>query len=215
MENRIKNLGIYALKGSVPWNRQEKIFKECNVCKRKFGVTRCYLTRKFCSQECYGEYRKTLTWPNSMHIEKVKKALLGLKRGPMRQETKEKLRKINLGKKLSKETIRKSLRHRNMSSLEIKVNDVIVKNDLPYRFVGNGKFFIERKNPDFININGEKKAVEVYSRRHKEEFRGGLERWKEERLNIFKKYGWTILFIEDWQTNKEESILKILREEVD
>lgn len=115
------------------------------------------------------------------------------------------------GKKLSKEHIRKCLRRRPISSLEIKVQKVINKYSLPYRFVGNGKFFIERKNPDFININGEKKAVEVYARKHKELFRGNVEGWKQDRIKTFSKYGWKIIFIEDWQTNKDETILNLLK----
>lgn len=31
-----------------------------------------------------------------------------------------------------------------------------------YKYVGNGKFFIERFNPDFININGQKKIIEMF-----------------------------------------------------
>lgn len=70
---------------------------------------------------------------------------------------------------------------------------------LPYKFVGNGQFFIERKCPDFINCNGEKIAIEVYYKKHKEKFRNGLERWKDERQKIFNKYGWKILFFDETQ----------------
>ena len=73
------------------------------------------------------------------------------------------------------------------------------------------EFFIERKNPDFVNTNGKKVAVEVYCRKHKDLFRGGCDEWKEERQNIFKQYGWSILFIEDWQTNNEKKLLSILQ----
>ena len=101
------------------------------------------------------------------------------------------------GRKLTKEHIKKSLRRRTPSGLELRVMHIIKKHNLPYRFVGNGKFFIERKNPDFVNTNGEKKAVEVYWKRHKELFAyGGLEGWKKDRIKIFGKYGWKIIFIE-------------------
>lgn len=129
---------------------------------------------------------------------------------PRSEETKEKIRKANTGRKLSKEFIKRCLRRREMSSLEILVNNVIIKYELPYKFVGNGDFFIERKNPDFINVNGQKIAVEVYCRRHKEKFAGGFENWKIEREGIFSKYGWQIIFIEEWQT-KEEIILQLLK----
>lgn len=102
-----------------------------------------------------------------------------------------------LGKHPSKETIRKILKRRNMSTIEVKFNKIIHQNNLPYKFVGNGDFLIERKNPDFINTNGQKIAIEVYWRKHKEVFRNGLKAWQEERQNIFNQYGWTILFFDE------------------
>ena len=92
---------------------------------------------------------------------------------------------------------------KRMTTLEIKLQNIIKKYNLPYKFVGNGKFWIENINPDFININGEKKAVEVYWKTHKENFRrGGEEGWKKERLNICNKYGWKMYFIEVNDFNK-------------
>ena len=115
------------------------------------------------------------------------------------------------GRKLTRQQIRKNLRRREMSGLEKRVKSVIGKYNLPYKFVGNGQFFIERKNPDFVNTNGKKIAVEVYCKKQKEQVRGvNLEDWKRDRVNTFSKYGWDIIFIEDWQTNKEADILNIL-----
>ena len=117
-----------------------------------------------------------------------------------------------LGKKrvFSEEHIRKCLMRKDKSSLEKKFEDICIKNSLPYKFVGNGEFFIERKNPDFINCNGEKIAVEVYYRKHKEMFRNGLENWKSERQKIFNKYGWRIIYFDEMQVN-EDNIIKQLR----
>jgi len=133
---------------------------------------------------------------------------LGKKRS---SETKQKISKTNSGRILTVEHIRKSLRRREMSSLEKKVNNVIEEHRLPYRFVGNGDFFIERKNPDFINTNGKKIAVEVFYRRHKDEFRGGWQNWLKKRLDTFKKYGYAIISIDESMNN--EQILNQLREE--
>ena len=44
---------------------------------------------------------------------------------------------------------------------EQRVMQYIKDNDLPYTYVGNGKFWIEQANPDFVNTNGEKKVIEV------------------------------------------------------
>ena len=98
-----------------------------------------------------------------------------------------------------------------MSGIEKKVFTVIEKYQLPYKFVGNGNFFIERKNPDFVNTNGKKIAIEVYWKRHKDEFRkGGEIGWKEERKSIFGKYGWEIIFMEGTKLT-ENKILNQLK----
>lgn len=111
----------------------------------------------------------------------------------------------------TKEVIKKALRRRLPSSLEAKFQAIVDKYQLPYKFVGNGKFFIERKNPDFININGEKKAVEVYARIHKEKLRNlSIGKWKKERQEVFAKYGWEIIFFDEVELN-EENVLAVLK----
>ena len=97
-----------------------------------------------------------------------------------------------------------------MSDLEIKMNDILIKNNLPYKFVGNGKFFIENKNPDFVNINGKKIAVEVYYKKHKERFRGNVDDWKKERSKLFAKYGWKLLFFDELQVNNDFVIKNLI-----
>lgn len=133
------------------------------------------------------------------------------KTGVYSKETLKRMSESRKGKKLTKEHIKNSLRRRPISGLEKKVLKVIKKNKLPYQFVGNGKFLIERKNPDFVNTNGEKTAVEVYCRKHKDYFKGGCDEWRKNRSKLFAKYGWKIIFIEDWQTNDENNILNLLK----
>lgn len=112
----------------------------------------------------------------------------------------------------TQEAIKKALKRRLPSSLEAKFQEIVDKHKLPYKFVGNGKFFIERKNPDFININGEKKAVEIYARKHKEKMRNmTIEEWKKERQNIFAKYGWKIIFLDEIEMNDENNVLATLK----
>lgn len=107
--------------------------------------------------------------------------------------------------------LRRCMRRREKSSLELKVEAIIKKHQLPYRFVGNGAFYIERKNPDFINVNGEKKAVEVYYRRHKQNLLGvTVEDWQRERSKVFAEYGWTIIYIDEVAAN-EATVVELLK----
>jgi len=210
----------------------------CKTCGKTFQH-KCHAPRKYCSLDCQknGDWLKEMkklhlgqkawnkgkpapwaNWKVLMTKESREKMALAKKgkvssfKGKFHsEESKVKNRLAHLGKKLSKETIRKCLKRREMSNLEIKVQKVIDKNNLPYKFTGNGSFFIERKNPDFVNTNGEKKALEVYYKRHKDEFRdGGEEGWKKNRLLLFNKYGWDIIFLEGTGLT-EPTILKALK----
>lgn len=100
-------------------------------------------------------------------------------------------------KRQSPEYFKKCLSRRGMSSLETRVNTLVKDHNLPYRFVGDGKFTIENKCPDFINTNGKKIAVEVFYKRHKEQLRNmSFEDWKSNRNKIFAKYGWKVIYID-------------------
>lgn len=106
---------------------------------------------------------------------------------------------------------KKVLGYRPKSSLELQMEKILINNNLPYKFVGDGSFSIKGKVPDFINTNGEKIAVEVFYRKHKEEFReDGLEGWKKDRINIFAEYGWDIIFFDEREVNTE-NVLRLLR----
>ena len=104
--------------------------------------------------------------------------------------------------------VKKVLKRKSKSSLEIKFENIINNLNLPYKFVGNGEFFIGKKCPDFINVNGEKIAIEVYCRKHKEFLRNKtIGRWQQERREIFNNYGWQLLFFDE--TEVKEDIIKI------
>lgn len=110
----------------------------------------------------------------------------------------------------TKEVIRKALKRHPISSLEIKFKNIIEKYNLPYKYVGNGTFFIEKKNPDFISNDGDKVAIEVYARIHKEKMRNmTINRWKEQREKLFAKYGWKTLFFDETQINDKNVLQKL------
>ena len=127
------------------------------------------------------------------------------------EETKRKIglsNSISLkGRKLSEQHRKNILKRREKSSLELKFEEIVKRLKFPYKFVGNGKFFIERKCPDFINTNGKKIAIEVFWRGFKTKkcfHNNNLEEWKKQRQEIFSKYGWEIEFFDETQVNEEE-----------
>ena len=91
------------------------------------------------------------------------------------------------GKPLSEEHVRKCLRRRIPTSLEEKFLKIIGKNGLPYKYVGDGSFMISNKNPDFINVNGAKIAIEVYAEYFKTLNGRNIDNWRNKRRLLFKE----------------------------
>ncbi len=90
---------------------------------------------------------------------------------------------------------------------EIKLNQYIQElfpNE--YKFVGNGDFIIGGKNPDFININGEKKIIEMFGDFwHKGEN-------PQDRIDLFAEYGFGCLVIWESELKNKELVISKLRE---
>ena len=164
------------------------------------------------------------------HRAKIRKSCVGINQGPKSDETKKKISLAKMGMPSKKagmktgyvpksafkkgriptqEEIKKCLARREKSSLEIKFENIIKKHNLPYKFVGNGEVIIGRKNPDFVNTNGKKIAIEVFYNKHKNVFRGGLDAWKADREKVFKSYGWNVLFFSEIQVNENDVIKAI------
>jgi hypothetical protein len=112
------------------------------------------------------------------------------------------------GRKLTKQHIRNSMRRRVPTSLECKLLNLINEAGLPYRFVGDGSFIIEHMNPDFINTNGAKIAVEVYAKFFKS-LHGGISTWKANRSRKFSKYGWHVVYFDETQLTIENVLRKL------
>lgn len=110
---------------------------------------------------------------------------------------------------MTKERLRRILTRRIPTSLETQFQKIINENNLPYRFVGDGSFVIERYNPDFINTNNEKVAIEVYARYFKKKKHLTIKGWKISRQNTFRKYGWKLLFFDETQIDEKNILKKI------
>jgi very-short-patch-repair endonuclease len=147
------------------------------------------------------------------HKNNISKSLKGKRLGYIPPEAQKLKQSLTMRNKWATDpNLRKKVfAKRDKSSLEIKFEGICQKHNLPYKFVGNGDFFIERKCPDFINCNGEKIAIEVYCTKHKRRFKKIPEwQWKQERTAIFNKYGWKIIFFNELQVN-EKDVLTTLR----
>lgn len=125
------------------------------------------------------------------------------------QQTRQKLREANKGKKASEQTkkklsikTKKSWQNSNFvekqlisRALHPNKPETIILNLLnklypnEWKFTGDFSFMINGKNPDFTNINGQKKLIELFGDYwHKGED-------PNDRINIFKPFGWDTLVI--------------------
>lgn len=87
--------------------------------------------------------------------------------------------------------------------LEKILNKILPKE---YKYVGQGDIWIERYNPDFINMNGQKKIIEFFGNYwHK----NSQERNKK-RIKVFKKYGYDCLIIWEHDLKTQKTINQIL-----
>lgn len=157
-------------------------------------------------------------------IEKTRLAHMGLSPS---EETRKKISLAHVGMHPSKGTIekvkqtmlkkwqdpafrRKAVQAMFVSKFEpnkpekllIKLFNEILPNE--YRYVGNGEVVVGRKIPDFININGQKKIIELFGDFWHSEKRTGRIKIEEEnqRIDHFANYGYQTLII--WQSELKD-----------
>jgi len=105
---------------------------------------------------------------------------------------------------------------------ELIFEKICTENDLPFKYTGDGSFWIGKNpavNPDFVECNGKKLAVEIFSYWHDPIRRIGHVRFAasyEGRKKILKKYGWKLVVF--WQEDleridAEQFVLNFLKKE--
>ena len=95
------------------------------------------------------------------------------------------------------------------TQIEIKLSELL-EEILPnnYKYIGDGQVWIARGNPDFININGKKKLIEVFHPYFKIKNHGSVEEYKRIRYAKFAPYGFTTLFISGEELKDKDNLVK-------
>jgi G:T-mismatch repair DNA endonuclease (very short patch repair protein) len=84
--------------------------------------------------------------------------------------TREKIGQALKGRKWSAQEREKNIpivmrnRFKRPTSLELAFQAIVDKYNLPYKYVGDGYTFIAGRCPDYLNVNGQKLVVEIFSR---------------------------------------------------
>ena len=123
-----------------------------------------------------------------------------IRRLPCTEETRRKISEAKLKQWQNPEYAKK---HSRAFNIEPNIPERRLRNGLnkmfpgEYKFVGDGKIWIVGKNPDFININGQKKIIELFGDYWHSKKKTGRTKKREERqrINHFAKYGFRTLIV--------------------
>jgi hypothetical protein len=141
------------------------------------------------------------------HTEKSKRRMAAAKigeRNPMygRHHTDKSRKQTSISMKTSPAAIkqRKGLIHKNMMTDIEKALSYLLRHIAPgeFRYNGNGRLHLNFDGifPDFVNVNGRKQVVEVFSHYWKELSYGSVKAYKISRRSRYKKIGYDVLFVE-------------------
>lgn len=90
--------------------------------------------------------------------------------------------------------------HRRPTYIEQRIINILEEYSLPYKYTGDGDVVIGRACPDFTNINGHKKLIEVF---------GNYWHQPDEEIKrkvLFAKYGFEVLILWENQINQKSDV---------
>ena len=135
-----------------------------------------------------------------LHRQRISESLLGNRRSVGRTATEETRNLLSTASKRNwrnPEYAKRVMRRREQTGPEKQFDSFIKEHNLPYRFVGNGAFMIENRNPDFVHLS-QPKVIEIYGDYfHKNDD-------PQDRIDMFKEYGYDCLVFWASELNNKE-----------
>lgn len=116
------------------------------------------------------------------------------------------LKPWNKGKHWPPDVVHRMLTIRSPNREETMLIQLFKEYNFPYKFVGDGQVIIGGRNPDFINVNGEKKIIEFFG-----------EHWhpledEEIKREVYAGYGFKMLGIWGKDTKDRSMVVSKIRE---
>jgi len=191
----------------------ERIIKKCLNCEKIMKLLPSRKHQKFCCHSCRSSYNSKICWENPKYREKLVKIITERNRSKKHREL-----ISNIIKELHKkrpDILRKKLCIKKPNKKELIIDSLIqiVTNDFKY----NGDFSlgicIGGKVPDWVNVNGQKKVIELFGRAFhdpKFTFRKNIpyHQTYEGTIEHYKKYGFDCLIIWDDELKNPGRVLK-------
>ena len=180
------------------------VMRTCEICGTKFPVKPSLIRKgygRFCTRKCMGiwfsEHRcgkKNPRWQGgkTKRICQTCGIEFPVDSSEIRRG-KEKYCSKKCGRK--KQTLPK-----HHTKPEVIFEAICKKYNLPFKYTGDGAFWIKNINPDFVECNGKKIAVEIFSYWHDPLRRHCKVRYNQTyngRKKILRKYGWKLVVF--WQ----------------
>ena len=122
----------------------------------------------------------------------------------------------------TKQKIREARKHQkpfptHHTNPELIFEAICKKHDLPFKYTGDGSFWIKNLNPDFVECNGKKIAVEIFGDYwHSPLLRNTVSynQTYEGRKKVLKKYGWKLIVLWESDLKREDAeqfVLAVLK----
>ena len=111
-------------------------------------------------------------------------------------------RQDDFKKKMVRAIVRAVCKHPNKAETKL---DTLLQLVFPneYKYVGDGSFIIAGKCPDFVNVNGKKKIIELFGvafhNPNHAFFEVPYERTQQGRIELFREYGFDTLIVWDFE----------------
>lgn len=208
---------------------------------RGLGISKALKGRKFSTKWKQNISKSKIgktPWLGLKHTEETKKILSESMKGENNhfygkhhtKESKEQISKKNKGIKKSKEFIEKRrvilkkawtnpeyIKKMKVAfgikpnKLEKQLISLITLHKLPYRYTGDFRFWIEGRNPDFVNYNGEKKIIELFGNYWHNPLvnpKVRLDKTYDKTIEHYKKYGFDCLILWDYELSNPERIIE-------
>lgn len=193
---------------------RRRLFVNCDNCNKQVEVIPYVKTHRkyhFCNKECYMKWNHRIGY-NIRPLNWSEKGKQILQKVWSKNGQRSKISFLNKTKQEKENWIRimrinQTLRPNKPETL---LKNIIEKNKLDYKYTGDGKFWIENFNPDFINCNGKKVILEVFG-----DYWHNLDKIKirdEKKLEVLKKYGWDRIILwerEIYSLSEQEIVNRI------
>lgn len=182
-----------------------KIERICQICDTTFKVDPNIVKKGqglYCSKSCAAKSRKGKNSP----LTKPKIKCVCETCGKVFEQHLSRIKR-GWGKYCSQSCKRKNQKFpQNRTKPELIFEEICNKYNLPFKYTGDGSFWIGKNpaiNPDFVECNGKKIAIEIFSYWHNPLLRRNIRYGQtyRGRKEILKRYKWVLVVF--WQEDLE------------